>query len=113
MSVFHAKYPGLCRLCGERIRQGDLVEWSQGQKARHVRCPLDGYDPSELITVTIIHVDRSSCEIPGDVIRNPSYQEMSGEPEYLIVLAANYKTVEGQYRNRCVCREATLEEVDA
>lgn len=33
-----AKYPGTCPCCARAIAAGDRVEWSKGQKARHVSC---------------------------------------------------------------------------
>ena len=33
-----AKYPSTCPCCSKPIAVGDKIEWSKGQKARHVAC---------------------------------------------------------------------------
>lgn len=33
-----AKFASVCPCCNNRIRVGEKVEWSKGNKARHVKC---------------------------------------------------------------------------
>jgi hypothetical protein len=36
--VIVAKFASVCPCCGMRLSVGDKVEWSKGEKARHVSC---------------------------------------------------------------------------
>jgi hypothetical protein len=35
-----AKFPGTCPACGGYITPGERVEWSKGQRARHLNCSV-------------------------------------------------------------------------
>jgi hypothetical protein len=36
--IITAKFASVCPCCSTRITVGEKVEWSKGEKARHVRC---------------------------------------------------------------------------
>jgi hypothetical protein len=36
--VITAKFASVCPCCGMRVEVGSSVEWSKGEKARHVKC---------------------------------------------------------------------------
>lgn len=36
--IITAKFPAVCPCCSGRINAGDKIEWSKGEKAKHVGC---------------------------------------------------------------------------
>jgi hypothetical protein len=41
-----AKYPGICRKCGQRFQAGTDITFSKEEGANHVACPAPGERPA-------------------------------------------------------------------
>jgi pyruvate/2-oxoglutarate dehydrogenase complex dihydrolipoamide acyltransferase (E2) component len=45
-----AKFPGICRGCGQPIAVGDLIQWTPAGGARHPRCATAAPTPPSPVT---------------------------------------------------------------
>jgi hypothetical protein len=53
-----AKFASVCPCCNVRIAVGTKVEWSKGNKARHVACAASGATVNPAATVSSIQASR-------------------------------------------------------
>lgn len=67
-----AKYASTCPTCKQPITPGDQVEWSNGQKARHNKCPTVAAPKSDPGTIRLYGGSGYGCEgwTVGEVVVN-------------------------------------------
>ena len=71
-----SKYPGRCRVCGERYQVGERINWIRGAQSAHAGCVLKATQES---TLPVPEMDALQDGIPAlRWAQNDTYEEDYG-----------------------------------